>query len=563
MCDIMFLVILVSIDGRFIEALASELQSELINGRIQKISQLSRSDFLFLIRANNENKKLYISLSTSLARINLTERKFGNDYIPGGFCMFLRKHIERGVITSIKTLNFDRIVQIELHNTNDIGDTVKLYIVMETFSRYTNLIVLNKNYKVINAYKHISPFDERNRTIANGIVYSVPEDIKYSPDDFNKIKELFSNEITSKDIVNNIRGVSPLLGNYIVNSAERKHLRMFDIYLELFNGTTNPTMAINNKTEFYYLDIFEKGQKYFDSLSKLVDSYFEDASSIERIKQIYKYLINFVKREYKRKKNKLEKLAKDLSKAMNNNELRIMGDILMSNLNNFYKGDANFKGYSYELEKEIDVELDRLLAPVQNANKYYTKYKKQKKAVKYIEIQIKITKIEVLYFDDLLTQIQTTGSLNDLLEIQNELIENGFMSKKKKLANKKKPNFDTYIDELGVKILVGKNNIQNNYLTHKYAKKDFMWFHVKGQTGSHVIVCQIGDLEEATIRTAANLSAYFSKSRLSSSVPVDYTLIRNIKKVPGKLGSYVTFTNQKTIYIDPDESMINELKKGR
>ncbi|MBI9010048.1 MAG: NFACT family protein [Tenericutes bacterium] len=552
-----------SIDGRFIEALVSELTCELKNGRIQKISQLSKSDFLFLIRAENENKKLYISLSTSLARINLTERKFNSDFIPGGFCMFLRKHIERGVITDIKTLNFDRIIQIELVNTDDVGDTTKFYLVMEMFSRYTNLIILDEDYKIINAYKHISPFDESERTIVNGIVYNTPEDIKLEPNNFEAIKTLFEHEIDSLTLVNSIRGVSPLLAKYIFSKAENNHHRMFDIYFDLYHQVTKATLAVSNKTEFYYLDIFQKGQKYYESLSKLIDSYYEEASSIERIKQIYKYLINFVKREHKRKKNKLEKLAKDLDRALNNDELRIMGDALMSNLPKFYKGDAKFTAYSYELEKDIEIELDRLLSPVQNAKKYYTKYKKQKTAVKYIEQQIRITKTEVIYFDDLLTLIHNTGSLNDLLEIQNELIDNGFMSKKKKDEKKKKPNYDVYIDELGIKILVGKNNIQNNYLTHKYAKKDYMWFHAKGQTGSHVIVCQTEELEETTIRTAANLSAYYSKSRMSSSVPVDYTLIKNIKKVPGMLGSYVTFTNQKTIYIDPDEEMINKLKKDR
>lgn len=550
-----------SIDGRFISSLSKELNSELHNGRIQKISQLSKSDFLFSVRANNENKKLYISLSTSLARINITERKIQSDYIPGGFCMFLRKFIERGIINKIEALNHDRIIQIEIQNKNDLGDNVKLYLVMETFSRYTNLIILDDNKKVINAYKHISPFDENDRTIVNGAIYKTPLDNKITPDNFEAIKSFFGKEISSKEIVDGIRGISPLLANFIVKQSNYNHDKMFDVYCDLYNREINPTIAFNNRAEFYYLDIFNKNQKYYSTLSKLIDSYYEEASAIERVRQIYKYLINFVKKEFKRKKNKLEKLDKDLTKALNNDILRIKGDTLMANLNNFYRGDASYTGYSYETENEIEIELDRLLAPVQNAKKYYTKYKKQKTAVKHIQGQIKITKSEIIYFDDLLIQIQNTSSLNDLLEIQNELIDNGYMSRRKKHENKKKPNFDTYIDELGIRILIGKNNIQNNYLTHKYAKKDYWWFHAKNQTGSHVVVCETGELEETTIRTAANLAAYYSKSRLSNSVPVDYTLIRNIKKVPGNLGSYVTFTNQKTIYIDPSETDLLKLKK--
>lgn len=550
-----------SIDGRFINKLSKELDSELNNGRIQRISQLSKSDFLFSIRVNNVNQKLYISLSTSLARINLTDRKYNSDYIPGGFCMFLRKHLEGGIINTISQLNHDRIMQIEIQNHNDIGDSVKLYLVMEMFSRYTNLIILNENYKIINAYKHISPFDNLDRTIANGILYEVPVDNKLSPDDFESIKALFSKDITAKEIVDSIRGVSPLLANYLCKESNYNNKNLYEAYQNIYQAETKPTISFNNRTEFYYLDLFDKNKKYFENLSSLINSFYETASGVERIKQIYKYLFNFVKRENKRKKHKLEKLSVDLNKANEHDLLRITGDTLMANLRNFYKGDASYVGYSYELNKEIDIELDRMLSPVQNANKYYTKYKKQKTAVKYIKQQIEITKDQIIYFDDLISQIQNTQSLTDLLEIQNELINNHFMPKRKKTEHKKKPNYDTYFDKLGVMILVGKNNIQNNYITHKFAKKDYWWFHTKNLTGSHVIVCDIGELEEITIRTAANLSAFYSKARSSNSVPVDYTRVKHLKKVPGKLGSYVTLTNQKTIYIDPEEESILKLKR--
>lgn len=550
-----------SIDGRFINKLSKELDSELNNGRIQRISQLSKSDFLMSIRVNNTNQKLYISLSTSLSRINLTDRKYNSDYIPGGFCMFLRKHLERGIILKISQLNHDRIIQMELENHNDLGDSVKLYLVMEMFSRYTNLIILNEDYKIINAYKHISPFDNLDRAIANGILYEVPEDHKLSPDDFEGIQSLFSKDISAKEIVDNIRGISPLLANYLCKEANYNNKNLFEIYQKIYYKAPNPTISFDHRTEFYYLDIFSKNKKHYENLSSLINAFYEEASGVERIKQIYKYLFNFVKRENKRKKHKLEKLSVDLNKANEHDLLRITGDTLMANLRNFYKGDATYKGYSYELNKEIDIELDRMLSPVQNANKYYTKYKKQKTAVNYIKQQIQITKEQVIYFDDLMTQIQNTQSFNDLLEIQNELISHHFMPKRKKIENKKKPNYDTYYDELGIMILVGKNNIQNNYITHKFAKKDYWWFHTKNLTGSHVVVCDVGELEETTIRTAANLSAYYSKARSSSSVPVDYTRVKYLKKVPGKLGSYVTLTNQKTIYIDPEEEIILQLKR--
>ncbi len=541
-----------SLDGLFLSHLAKELNEELTGGRIQKISQLGKTEFLFGIRVNNQNKKLYISLSTSLARINLTSKNYPSDYLPGGFCMFLRKYVEGGFIRSITTLNHDRILEMELEGRNELGDMTTLYLIMEIFSRYTNLIILEDDRRVINAFKHVSPFDSAERTIANGIEYTLPEDERFDPDDFGSIKKYLSVERTHKDLVDNIKGISPIIAMHVAKVGNYKPEKVFEAYENTMTMPLKPTMYLGDKADFYHLDIFEKNQRYFDTLSDLLDHYYSEASSIERVKQIYKYLYGFVKREYKRKKTKLEKLSVDLANALNNDIWRIMGDTLIACQHQIRRGDSSFKGYAYELEKEVEIELDQLLDPIQNANKYYTKYKKRKVAVNHVNEQISITKRDIAYLDELMIQIQNTQSLSDLLEIQDDLIDNGFLPRKKREQSKKKPNYESYTDELGINILVGKNNIQNNYLTHKFAKKDYWWFHVKQQTGSHVIVCSQDELTEPTIRMAANLAALNSKSKASSSVAVDYTRVRYIKKVPGMIGSFVTYTNQKTIYIDPD-----------
>ncbi|HPJ23736.1 MAG TPA: NFACT family protein [Bacillota bacterium] len=550
-----------SLDGRFLSLLAQELDEKLKTGRLQKISQLGKTDFLFFIRAQNQNLKLYISLSTSLARINLTKANYPSDYTPGGFCMFLRKYLEGSLIQEIKTLNDDRILQMECEGTNEIGDKVKLYLILEIFSRYTNLIVLDESRHVINAYNHISPFDNADRTIINGIEYQLPEDHKIAPRDFPSIKEYLSVERTEKEMVEQIRGISPLFARYVLKSANYNHVHVFDRYKEAIDADINPTMYMGEKTDFYHFDVFGKSQKHFSSLSSLLDDYYLEASSIERVKQIHKYLNTFTKQELKRKKNKLEKLAKDLENALNNDLWRIKGDILITDQGLIKRGDSSYSGHSYELDQDIEIELDQLLNPVQNANKYYTKYKKQKTAVGYIEEQIEITKNQIVYLDSLIDQIANTHILGDLIEIQDELTEQGFLPRKRVSPKKGRPNYEIFVDASGIQILVGKNNIQNNYLTHKFAHKDYWWFHVQGQTGSHTIVCTKENLQESTIRLAANLSAYYSRSRLSGSVPVDYTRVRNLKKVPGNLGSFVTYTNQKTIYIDPDPMTIETLSR--
>ena len=474
--------------------------------------------------------------------------------------MFLRKHIEKGVIKNIETLNEDRVIQITVNNRNEIGDLKDYYLIIELFGRYANLIILDENKVIINAYQHIHPFENPDRIIVNGIKYSLPPDDKISPSDLAAISNFFNhNEISYQDIINNIRGLSPLFAKHLLKTSNYNHKNMFEVYKNLLNEESKPT---ESGKSFYFLDIFQEDKRYFESLSKLLEIHYENASSLDRVKQIHKYLNTIIKNNYEKSKNKLEKLSKDLSQAKDNQINRIKGDLLLQYQHDIDKSKPEIDLYSYELEKNVNVNIDRTMSVIENANKFYTKYKKQKNAISFIEEQINLTKKDILYFENLLVQIDDNFNIKDLEEIQDELIYNKYILRKKPQNKNKKPNYDTYYDELGIPILVGKNNLQNNYITHKISKKDHMWFHVQNQSGSHTVVQSDSDLNETTIRTAANLAAYFSKSKHSSSVPVDYTKIRYVKKIPGEFGSYVSYTNQKTIYIDPDIELIKKLRKG-
>lgn len=547
-----------SIDGRFIEKLAQELDNELQNIRIQKISQLGKADFLFVL---NHQKNLYISLSTATSRINLSKAKYDNNLNPGGFCMFLRKYIEKGVIKSVKAINCDRIIEIKINNRNELGDMSDYYLFFEFFGRYANLIVTDENKTIINAFKHIHPFDDSDRTIVNGIVYPIPKDDKLSPHDLEGIKDFFdNNEITHKTIIDHIRGVSPLLAKTIIKAGNYQKDQLYSQYLKLYNQEVLPTKS---KNRFYYLDIFSEDQEYYSSLSELLEVQFQQTASLERVRQIHKYLANFVKNTLEKNQNKLEKLSKDLQAAENHQINRIKGDLLIQNSYQFDRSLAKVSLFSYELNQDVEIEIDRLLSPIDNANKYFQKYRKQKSAISHIKGQIAITKNEINYFYDLINQIEENYNFKDLEEIQTELTEKNYLSKNRRIKKTKRPNYDIYVDEVGIEIFVGKNNLQNNYLTHKLAKKDYWWFHVQNQTSAHVVVASNSDLEEPTIRAAANLCALNSKAKNSSSVPVDYTLIKYIKKIPGEFGSKVTYQNQKTIYIDPDYQLVEKLRKGK
>lgn len=552
-----------SIDGRFIKYLSKELNQELISGRIQKISQISHSDFLFIVRVQAENKNLYLSLSTANSRIHLIDKNLNQFDQPGGFCMFLRKHIEGGTIQSINSLNNDRIIEIKTLNVNDLGDQTNYYLFIELFGRYANLIITDNNKQILNAYKHIHPFEDIDRTIVNGAHYLLPNDNKIDPEDLVSIEKFFSQDnLNYRDIINALRGISPLLAQHIIKEAHHKSSEMYLVYKEILNQPINPTLELKDRSHFYYLDIFQNPKRHFKSISALLEFYYYEQTDKEKVKQIHKYLSQFSKNQVNKYKNKLENLSKDLKKAKQNDIYRMKADLLIQDQHKIQATDYEYIGFSYELNQELSVELDRKKSVIENANQYYKKYKKLKSAIEHLNKQIILTKHELNYFINLKDQINNNYNYQDLDEIKEELITLKYIAKKKsKKTNKAaKLNYDTYIFDEQTKIYVGKNNLQNNYLTHKLAHKNDMWFHVQNQSGSHVIVH--GDsLTEETIRHAANLAAYFSKSKMSGSVAVDYTLVKNIKKIPGELGSYVSYSNQKTIYIDPDETKISELKK--
>ncbi len=556
-----------SLDGRFYHFLAKELDSELKNGRIQKIYQLTKTDFLLMIRANQRSLQLSLSLSTSLARIHLTKYTNEKPDNPSGFCMFLRKYLEGGTILNVQSIQSDRILQLSIENMNEIGDLTKYKVYLEVFGRYTNLIIATNDSIIIEAYKHISPFDDNERTIVKGALYEVPFSDKIDPIDEEKSFAYLSQnpEATFKDLIANFIGFSPLISKYIVNQARNLEISLLDSFQRAMAEPTNPIATIENDSQkYYYFDVFdEKTEKtYYTSLSDLIDAVYLETSKLERMKQLSKNIYQLAKREYEKNKNKLEKLTKELDAAKNSDIYRLKGDLIQQHLSEISKGDASFEGHDYVKDETVTVQLDRLLTPFQNANHYYKKYKKAKTAVAFIEEQISITKKQIIYFDILITQIEN-ASITDLDEIKEELASKGYLRTKNSKSKKAVPNYDIFLTSDGTLIYVGKNNIQNEYLTHKLASSSDWWFHTKDFHGSHVIVKKQGELDEETIRMAANLASYFSKARLSSSVPVDYTLVKNVKKIPGEIGSLVQYSSQKTIYIDPDPIKISSYLKKK
>jgi predicted ribosome quality control (RQC) complex YloA/Tae2 family protein len=551
-----------SLDGRFIHFLAQELHAALETGKIQKIYQLSQTAFLFMVRKSRQNLQLYLSLSTALARLHLSQMAYDKPEQPGGFCMLLRKYFEGSTLLGITSHQGDRVVEIQTRNYDDLGEEHRDCLFLEIMGRYANLVVTDQSRRIIDAYHHVSPFENQERTIEKGALYVTPI-TKIDPEDDRAVSRFFQDnpEPNPKQIVDAFNGISPLLANYLVAQARTMDAPVKDSFSLWLTHTPYPTMAwVNEKQRFYYFDLFDTlEKKSFPSLSELLEAYYYESGRTERIRQIAKNLLQFVKRELDKNLTKHERLLDDLAQAEKGFLHRIKGDVLLQHLHDITLGSTTFSGFSYELDAPIDIALDPLLTPIKNANLYYKKYQKSKNSVPHIQEQLTLTQAQIEYFQLIDLQLET-ATQRDIEEIAAELEPQGYSRKRRFLSTRKVPNLNIYLPLPDVEILLGKNNTQNTYITHTIAKPDDWWFHAKDIHGSHVLVRSEQPLTESVIRHAANLAAYFSQGRYSSSVPVDYTQKRHVRKIPGKSGSFVSYTHHKTIYIDPNLDLIDSLK---
>ncbi len=545
-----------SFDGIFLSKILDEI-SFLKTGRISKITESGDTDFIFTIRQDRKNHELMLSFSSLFSRIHLTERLYDSVKNPKSFTMFLRKHIEGYFIEDIKQYHSDRILVFTLVGYNEMQDLNKKYLICEIMGRYSNMILTDENYKIIESLKH-DGVGEYNRTILPGAIYEFPSINKLNPFDYNKdeINELFKGINNPKDILNKFNGVSMTLA-----LDTFKNDNIANNFYDNIHAKNDPSIIIdaNNKKDFYFNPLSYEIIKSYDSISLLLDDYYFKEDLKSKVKAKTGDLLSFVNKQIAKYTKKLEKLDLELIDANDSDKYRIYGELLLSN-SNLKNKLSEIEVFNYYTSENIKIKLDNKITVLDNSNKYFKKYQKAKSSIKYINEQIEEAHNEIDYFTVLKYQL-IDASINEALEIQDELIENKYLFNKE-ITNKKKnqkPKLLTY-EVNNTLISVGKNNIQNEYLTHKLSNSNDMWFHVKDAPGSHVVVHSSEELSEELIRTAANLAAYYSAYKESSSVPVDYTRIRNIKKIPKRRACFVTYKHQSTIYIDPDIDAILKLK---
>lgn len=544
-------VIKMALDGLVLHQIQTQLQ-EIVPSKINKIQQVSDTEMLFTLRANNQNYKLMISCHSSYNRIHFTQRSYTTPEVPQNFVMVLRKHISGAIITQLEQQGLDRVLKFTLEARNELGDIHCIYMYVELMGKYANIILVNKDNKVIDALKRIPPFENSVRTIHPGATF-----VEVTP--HSDKKDPFTNhEYTIVDsFTKQFHGFSPLLSSEMHHRLQ--HNENFETIMQQIQ--TSDTIYVchdqEGKEHFHVIPLTHISATHKSyPLQEAMDVLFFDKEEKVRIKEQSGDLFKLVKQEIKKSKNKLQKLEKTLDDAYDLEKYRIYGDLLYAYAYQFPHKTNTATLPSFEDGEDITIPLDEKLDVKQNAKKYYQKYQKSKTAQIEVAKQIELTQTSIAYFENVEAQLEF-ANFEDASEIREELVNNGYMRSKQRLIRKKKktkPNFLTLcIDDTYV--YVGKNNIQNDYITWKQGRKEHTWLHAKDIHGSHVVIAN-DTPNENVLRIAAMFAAYYSKARHSSSVPVNYCLIKQLKKPNNAALGFVVLSNYKSIYIDPSEDEI-------
>ena len=542
-----------AIDGLLLRQLRIEI-AQALPAKLLKLQQISDTELLFTLRTQTGNQKLLISLHSVYNRINFTKESYTTMEVPSNFLMLLRKQIDGGILHTIEQLGLDRILHMELEARNELGDIHKKHLYIELMGKYANIILVDEDGRIVDALKRIPPFENSKRTILPGAVFTLPEPHSNKQDPYHHgpfdAEESFSKQF---------HGFSPLLSKE-VQYRMHKGEAFDDILKKIHDSNTLYISDVKDQVYFHCIPLTHLTDTYRQyPLMHGMDILFYEKEEKVRIKQQSQDLYRSVKRELHKNTSKLPKLKQSLAESMDCDKYREYGDLLFAYMHEIEKQPI-ITLPSFETGEEIAIPIDMRFDIKGNANCWYQKYHKSKRAQSILKEQIALCEKEIAYFEAMETQLSQAG-VQDAIEIREELVKQGYLRAQKSRIRKKKkqelPHYETFLFD-DYRIYVGKNNLQNDYVTWKLARKKDTWLHAKDLHGAHVILT-LEQPNEAALRTAAMLAAWYSNGRYSSSVPINYCQQRQLKKIPGNKGSFVSLTTYKTIYIDPDAAVIQRL----
>lgn len=568
-------------DGIILKNITNELK-ELINGKINKIQQSSK-DNLTLSIYNQRPYNLYIDISANNYRVHLTNHSEKNLQTPSNFCMVLRKYITSAKITNIYSIGLERILYIEFETYNEMNDLIKRYLVCELMGKYSNILLLNEHFNIIDALKKFDGNDI-SRDIMPGRHYSLPNDTK---NDFTKINESeFINIITNSEfktletaIPSLFTGISKLYIQSLINELKLSNTVSDKALKEIYKAIADSITAgkgINFKNN--YTIIPTNDLKKFE-LNNFLDNFYYNKNKIDDFNNYKSILLKILNNTLDKITSKLLNIDEKIKSTANMDDLKLSGELILANIYQFNEKELEYNKISklnilnYYTNENIEIDIDFTKSLSKNADNYFKKYNKAKNTLKVCKIQQEETNKELDYLQSLLYQLDNATSITDLDDIYNEINEQILFtdSALKKIKKHQNPNqkpkktefpsltnyIKTTVDDY--QVLIGKNNKQNDYLTKTVANSEDIWMHTKDIHGSHVILRTNGQTPKiSTIEKVASLAAYYSKARFSSHVPVDYTQVKYVKKPNGSVPGYVIYTNNKTIHVTPSSLLTTE-----
>ena len=574
-------------DGIVVANLVCELNKTILNSKISKIAQPETDELLFTLKGQNGQFRLAMSASASLPFLYLTKQNKPSPLTAPNFCMVLRKHIANGRIIGITQPDLERIIQFEIEHLDELGDLCHKKLIIELMGKHSNIIFCKEDGTIIDSIKHVSAQISSVREVLPGRMYFIP-DTTHKKNPLTVSQEDFLQTVCEKPepiakaIYTSYTGISPSIANEIcfragvdgdfsmssLNEDEKLHLfHNFDWFMtDIKEEHFSPNIMYKGKEPVEFASLpYTSYEEYtvtnYDSISEVLETYYASRNIYTRIRQKSSDLRRIVTTALERNRKKFLLQQKQLKDTEKREKYRIYGELLNTYGYHLESGAKKLEALNYYTNEMITIPLDDQLSASENAKKYFDRYGKLKRTYEALTTLIEETKDEITHLESIATALDIAVSEDDLVQIKEELIEFGYIRKKrgdKKAKIKSKPFH--YISSDGFHIYVGKNNYQNDELTFKFATGNDWWFHAKGMPGSHVIVKTEGEeLPDRTFEEAGRLAGFYSKGRDNDKVEIDYLQKKNVKKPNKSAPGFVVYYTNYSLTIQPNISGIEQL----
>lgn len=573
------------LDAICLQGVVGELTPQLTGSRIEKIQQPARDQIILLLRGS---RRLFLNAGANQPRIHLTEQLRDNPSQPPMFCMLLRKHLSGGIIESIRQEPLERVVTLTVLASDEMGERSRFTLVWEGMPRRANLILCDRDGRIIDCLRRVDLEAEQDRQVLPGLFYRLPtRQDKRSPlsvteEEFTALLERAAPDAPLDGwLLDTFTAISPLVARELTvracgstDAPVSQGSALWDVFSRwqrtVHENAFTPTLIKRNGSlaDFTYGPVTQYGTyaetEAYDSFSHLLDDFYEKREQAERVKQKGRDLLKTATTARDRVRRKLAAQEKELTACLDRDHLRICGELITANLYRMERGQSRLTAQNYYDENcaDVDIPLDVRLSPQENAARYFKQYAKAKTAEKYLTAQLQRGGEELQYLESVLQELAQAESEQDFNDIRTELTDGGYLRGR----GKKQPGFQRaskpreFRSSAGLRILVGRNNRQNDRLTTKDADKRDIWLHTQKIHGSHVILCTGGaEPDEQSLMEAASLAAYFSQAQGGTKVPVDYTPVKFVKKPAGAKPGMVVYTTYQTMLADPDEELAKRL----